>query len=1435
MIYSNLMPLTLYRGQTTCPLPKGDPVGKGDMVFIVSPSRKASLSLLRTDGKLDLVPGLYKKYYSDYSYYEKIGTKNIRERVTDSQAQEIIKSSGPSTIEMIGRSAIGTQVKNKRNTVIDLGHWHSLYFGNRKKRSPAKLTAEYLDFLYRKIKDSRWDGYRKTIVIDISLWDKAMHSAVNFAADNFNNPITSIFFALYKKPELLEKFRNVDFLFIKTGDSVSFVKVPGSDLINENYGKLKARISSICSAGLDVEGIEDIDKQEEKKLIENGIKSVPETVATRIRMSDDIRKRVVKNFVGDDDAHDVIDATANLDTEVDNIGKDIQETLVDEYVASTDYEPQIDEELSDEIDNAISDYLDENEIESDGEVPDEAITQIANKVASKLYRNTFKPEYNKVKQNRVNRLMEQQEKVIPTMTPKETMESLVIDTTDLDEAVRTPNDEYLHSSYINFDKCYTKKKLDRDIDECVKSLSKGTVKIFCIGKSTEDTSTQVTLKETKTYHLEDENGKKMTVKFDVPKIIENNYLYVNGNMKVLNHQMTIKPIIKHKPDEVKISTHFEKLIVNRKGLEDAIASPIAKYIMKNGKKFETKPGNSVRKNGDYDDTLESSIFAKKIYSFRIDDWLFITSIPDLCEWCKRKNITVKKPTRSKYPIAVNTETKEVMYFDTQKDSYGSLILGVLDEPDILAIKKSGVSKRQYYTTIDIMKSAAKGAGGIPLALIVLHTVGLSEMLMQAGVRWKWVPRENRGELKSYDPHTYGNTELADGFLVWEREPVECGMLMNGVNRVDFRSFTREEMDDKDTMISALTQFYKFSNMSYNLDQYADFMIDDVTREILEELDLPTTYVGLLLLANKMLTTTSYIPEFDYRNLRVRSNEMISQHVYKTLVDAFNVYRKGLNNVHPKPISVKQDAVMKSIMKSSLTENESIINPFFELEKTHAITYHGEGGVNMDRAFTIDKRAYTESMLGIAGITTSNDGKVGINRELTLEPRIVNTRGFVEFTPREKVNDLSAANLLTPGELLTPMGVEHDDPARTAMAVKQSKYMIPIDASEPGMITNGIDRVLPYHLSKEFAIVAEDDGVVVEEKGDLIIVKYNNGRTQAIDRSDTVKKNSSAGFWIVTNMMCDKKKGDKVKKNEVIGYEKTAFQKNIDDLSATMTRGPFVKVALIPRWDCYEDSNPITAKTSDDMVTTMAMEETAVLKANMVVHSIAKVGDKVNSGDPLIRFDQFSEDKEVQNMMNIIRAKLKEDGDEFIENAASTIKAHYTGEIVDIKIYSTVPLEEMSPSMRAIVGEYYEKIDSKIQLLKKYKNPEDNDYYMAGLRLTEYPEPVKADARGLLKGERVDEDGILFCFFIQFRDYIKKGDKITAEFALKGISSQVIEPGLEPYSEYRPDEHIGLIIAPHTPTARKTTGIFKSMFINKLLIEKKRQIMEYWASVRSSIK
>ena len=60
-------------------------------------------------------------------------------------------------------------------------------------------------------------------------------------------------------------------------------------------------------------------------------------------------------------------------------------------------------------------------------------------------------------------------------------------------------------------------------------------------------------------------------------------------------------------------------------------------------------------------------------------------------------------------------------------------------------------------------------------------------------------------------------------------------------------------------------------------------------------------------------------------------------------------------------------------------------------------------------------------------------------------------------------------------------------------------------------------------------------------------------------------------------------------------------------------------------------------------------------------------------------------------------------------------------------------------------------------------------------------------------------------------------------ALKCVVSNVIEPGYEPYSEFRKDEEISTMIAPGGILARKTASAFIWMFSNEVMSEMKRKI------------
>jgi hypothetical protein len=72
-----------------------------------------------------------------------------------------------------------------------------------------------------------------------------------------------------------------------------------------------------------------------------------------------------------------------------------------------------------------------------------------------------------------------------------------------------------------------------------------------------------------------------------------------------------------------------------------------------------------------------------------------------------------------------------------------------------------------------------------------------------------------------------------------------------------------------------------------------------------------------------------------------------------------------------------------------------------------------------------------------------------------------------------------------------------------------------------------------------------------------------------------------------------------------------------------------------------------------------------------------------------------------------------------------------------------------------------------------------------------------------------------------------GDKIAFYAGAKSVIGEKIPKGLEPYSEFRPDEHISSIMPMISINARMITSIFYALYGNKILIELKRKIEEIY--------
>lgn len=1533
MLYQNIRPMLVYTGKKEFPLPKGEPIGYGKVLIMLTASQDDTIREIQTDFIRWYVDH-YRFYTTDTYFREKIGKKMVMVNMNQVLRRDWQNTKFSFPLRYVPpkqRDAMllkGASPNKKRvNLIYDMGEWIKLYFQYSFKVSIPIIVRNFINFIADKLSNDLLNSYdEKLVYIPINQWFTAKRIELGFRRNQLNNPLSILLFAVYRYPELLAKLPKCTYVF---GDSLNgqYMIMRSEDMTKQNFQKIKMRLKGLSGFKWDDNSEEllettftDAEMDDESSLNNpegnhdtyddpRGIVPPPlDPNATdkdkaayelkkenRARLINDMKRSLVgppvdekasqlaTSFAGRSKSTNDPETKEESTTPSGSLKNDVklkptphQKSVVTDAKTSTiktkvgnpvasrakaddltkdsqvydaaDIEEQESDTTAihlddDDLDSLVEDAVDEELEKLQEEDPDAllnadddlTIDKIAGGVTKNL-RSFYMPKRTDEQIQRAKELRAMQERIIPTMPSAEQLKSKIVNESDFSNAVKTSNPKITHSKFVNFDKAYTDKKLQADIDAAVTQLSKASVGAFVVKKTEEDTSTPLDMKKTVTYVLEDEWGGRHKIKLDIPIVYEDKYIWKNGQKLLLGHQQIMMPIVKSNATDVVISTWYNKLTLRREGVNDTRTNSVKRFMESNNTRFGIKLGNAAAKNRDnhFSSTLDIDMYAKQMLGFHIGHTIFVLDRQELEKRIKEKmpsTITIigeGAGSPGAIPVGYNVAKNEIVYV-TDERSLTDIILSMLTPEERVKIAKASKSREQKMlrTNVKIMDVM------VPIALLLFFYEGFETVMKKAAINYTVLDKET-DDPATVDRSKYEILECADKYIVWERNPIWNTMFMNSLSRCGLEIFDYEELQNPETYANIISNYYTSKNAINSLMQFYDFMIDPATKEILEDFDLPTDLVSLILLGNKMLATNDFTAINNAAAFRVRSNEIIAEAVYDTITAAYFNFRKTQGKMGrkraPDKIDVKKNAVMDIVTRvSSLTNEASVLNPILELEKARSITPRGPRGVGKDRAMTENKRAFDDSMLGIMAMTSSPDSKVGVNRQLTMEPRITSTRGYVTPGSKEDVEELNSANLLSAAEMLSPPGALHDDGPRTSMSFKQSQYMLPIDGSCPVFFGNKMEEIVPYHMSREFVITAKQDGQVVAIKDGLIIVQYKDGTYDSIDITPKMKKNASSGFFIRTHMVSKLDTvGQKFKKNEVIANDPRAFTKNQHDLSASMNIGVPIKLAIIPNYDIYEDSAPITQKLSEKFTTYMSMREEVGIPAQSFIQSIVKVGDRVEVGDPLIIYDPAHEDEETNAFLNEIRDKF---GDSIYDvmnlESMPQVRTEYAGTIAAIEIYTSVPVEELSPSLQKVYRDLTAKSSKRVATLNQYSNEGDMKYFKCGRIIDDAPEVVPADYQNRVKGVMIGDDGrgVVIFFYIEFKDIAKTGDKGSAFTALKFITSHVIPKGKEPYSEYHPSEEISTFLSPSAILARKTPSIIKTMFANKCLIEMSRKAFD----------
>ena len=1429
MLYDAISKGRVYKNQSVINYPIGAKKNYGELAIICAPSWKKSLQFINNPINRWYLNG-YKRYSMQTKYRQKIGSKNVIESKLQTVKKVFNSNPISKDMTLTVGTMFDNAAERGFSMIYDISYWNEIWFQYRRTINAEKMTEGYTNFLFTRFNDPTLDNYHKTLIIPIDLWAQQGEFGITkdylddpisilmcgiyrfepiikpfknidiYIVDSTNGQFMRVDSTTLTKKKFgsfkmqLKKFTSfkeaqLEMTMTDSNGELNEEKiqqieaVPNSASKNPQNNELKAAVTKKINSNVSGANPEANLSPDPITAPKDSKQLAPAAKAARAQLAKKITTRSVKP---QEKATTAVDKTTdNIHSTAPSIVKHPHDDSKNEAIPENRFsvsskevekkdrkkteEPEdvelqndneIDENIPDDIDTQIDSEID-TMINSDETVdPDEVETQIKQKVLI----TKFKPDISDADQKRISEYMGTQNEIIKQSVDE--MKTKIIPPANLGKVINTSNKNLAKPKAKNFYKAYNDQKMEDDIDHAVAILSKADYPLIIVDKQIEDSSDTMNLKKTYTYTLKDQAGRTHTLKFDVPIMIDDRYIYLGGNKKIIQNQMLLKPIIKSAPDEVQIVTFYNKIFIKRHGQKmDIKSQSLMKILMSDEgiKKYKVHIGNSMLRNKGQNTPLDFDVIARSMSDCQIGNVKYIFDAQKLIREVNAIRAKNGDPeiqsihNANGMMIGYNVQTKEIVYKDGNTSVLDIIIAALPDED-----KKK--LQTQKFSGNKLMYATAKIFGNeIPLVFLMMYCVGLTETFRRAKVKYQIVDPGT-----DYDTFNQAAIKLQDKWIIWERYPYSNSLIFNGIDYTKLSDYTLAECDSKSTYVGMLSDFYRGKSLSDTaaaIDQFKDFMIDPVSAEVLRDMNMPTDFVDLLVVAALMLNSRTTQDATDMKNVRIRSNEIFAQFIYQDIVMAYIEYRKSIMKKNPSKVAVNKNLIMNHIYGQSskkmpacqMIEDASVLNPVLELEKQGAISFRGPSGINMERAMNLQKRSYDPSMTGTIAVSTSPDANVGIQRQLTLDPGITSTRGYIKPQDEDTLADENNVNLMSPAELLSPPGALHDDAHRTSMAYKQSKYMVLVDDASPVLVGNQVEKAVPYYMSREFVVTAKSNGKIIDKQGNLYIIEYDDGSHDSFSLDPKEQKNSAGGFYIETRYQTDVNVGDTIKEGQVLAWNPNAFTKNKNDITASMNIGVLSKVAIFPNFDEYEDSAPITAKLAERLGTTIVNEESVVLKKTAFIQQIVKVGDHVEVGDPLITYDNGTND---ENYADLLASLMNTFDEEILSSAIAKKGAEHGGEIVDIRFYSAVSGEELSETLRPLVEGYWKKLTKRQKTLDKYANPTDPKNYKCGELITEEAGPIETKF-GKILGEQVG-DGVLVRFFIRHKDLVKKGDKVTED-------------------------------------------------------------------------
>lgn len=1372
-------------------LPKGEPLGKNELVFLLTNDREDSYRMI--NDKTNMISlNHYRYFYYQFQYYGQLNTKRYRINYLPNRKEMRNEVSEKTNLILYPNLKFGA-LNDKRNTFFDLSEYMKIFSVFTGNLNPVKKMEIFWSYFKSILSYANDPAYKKLMLINIDQYKNIKGSL----KETINNPVFLIYYTLFRNYSLVTDIDLDIILYTGTYNLKINLKNATKTTFKSFYIELK-KLYQHTSVSLDLNE-ESILKEEREEVVSSEMKTMLNfTGSSPLNADSSIATKLPEKK---EESNDDKKIEEKIKSKVQEANKDISNV-----VTPTTVKENI------EITKAVKTNA-EGLISDDKDLIDEIYRSNQKKAIPKSVASSKRDELLRKEQENIK---------VKNMTIGELRRidasHVEIPETDISSALHTTNKNVKSVKFSNFNKVYTEKVMPKDITNAFMAMNEGKeLPLYIRNIKVEDTSDELNYIETYTVEFEDSNRLRSTIKVDIPKIIDNKFLWLGGNKKLIMNQTFLLPIVKTAPDTVQIVTNYNKMFVIRDEVKSLDA--VEKITKLGTKNEEFAKGFTVANvfdfNKEFITTIDYDEFSKIYEKYKYKDCTIFFNQNDAVSYAEQNGIDIPS---DKMFIGIRKSGPIFIDFYTQMTEDDETIADIIIENapesamnDVSSIK---ASKRLMFARVKTMEKK------IPVMILICLWEGFSTVIKKMNLQYR-LSDKKPNDLKASESFI----RFKDVYFIYKDNAI-TSLMINGLRQMKTEDFTIAEMDTRDPYFTVLKKIYGKLSIANALDNTYEFTVDPITKEVLQDLNLPTDIVNILIYAVKLLADNQYTLDINYGMSRTRCFEVIPAILYDSLAKNYINYK---NSNGKKKFSVPRDIVIKKLLELQTVEDYSTLNPILEMEKTHITSTKGWRGINLSDSYTPAKRAYDPSMIGIIAPTTSPDAQVGVQRVLSTEPNIKSARGYSIISDKKEYDKLTDINLFSPGEMMIPLAVTRDDPTRVGHAIKQSKHVIPIKKSSPVLISNGAEESCRFNLSSDFVINAEEDGTVVEldEKNKIMVVKYKSGNHRAINLAPNIVKNGGGGFYESMTLITNLKAGDKFKVHDVLAWNKDFF-KNDSVNGCRMTMGVLTKVAITSTYNTYEDATFITNKLSRDASTEMCFQKAVVLGKNSTVSYMAKIGDEIEIGDSLVQFDSSFEDDSLNEFLNALAGDPRLEN-EILESSKNNIKSKVAGVIEDIKIYSTVELDQLSPSLRKIVRNYYNSVNERKKILSKY-DP-NGSVVKCGMLMTDTSSTSVPNKFGVIRGQKV-EDSVLIEFYIKHTELLEVGSKIANFTGLKNTIGEIIPEGFEPYSDFRKDEEVGSIIASNSILKRMVPSILLSTLANKCIVELRRKLVDIWTDSKS---